>query len=232
MSSKNNIVIIIVSVVSGLILLALGVLIGRSLQKPRFFVTESAGENGGNQQLLELGNTLEVQGQISLPIELEVATIHMGAEVCDQDARQVNQEINMIMENLVKELSKAGLPGDTVIPSSFSMFDQGDEYCGENQVAISTDDLEQVNHLIDLAINAGTNEFYSIEYTFKDIEAARQEAIELAFKDAERQAQLIADSLDQTLGKVINSKISRYDYLPSYSPDQSGVWLTVPVMVD
>jgi uncharacterized protein YggE len=90
------------------------------------------------------------------------------------------------------------------------MFDQGDEYCGKSQVAISTDGIEQVSHLIGLAIDAGTNEFYSI-YTFKDIEAARQEAIELAFKDAERQAQRMADSLDQTLGKVIKSKISRYD---------------------
>ena len=211
MERINNIVIIIVSVVSGLILLALDVLIGRSLQQPRFFVMESAGEDGANQQLLELGNTLEVQGQISLPIELEVATIHMGVDVCDQDARQVNQEINIVMENLIKELSTAGLPNDTVIPTSFSMFDQGDEYCGKSQVAISTDGIEQVSHLIGLAIDAGTNEFYSIEYTFKDIEAARQEAIELAFKDAERQAQRMADSLDQTLGKVIKSKISRYD---------------------
>ena len=167
MNNKNNIVIIVVTVASGLILLALGALIGRSLQQPRLFVTELTGEYSGNQQWLEFENTLEVQGHGNLSIVPDVAILNIGIEVCNQDILQINQNVNKAMAVIIEELGIAGLPDDAVVPTSFSMQQYSSNYCGSNKASIYTDDLEQVSYLIDLVIGAGANQIYGVEFTIK-----------------------------------------------------------------
>ena len=78
-------------------------------------------------------------------------------------------------------------------------------YNAQNTVTVHTGALDLVGALIDTAIAAGANRVNSLNFSVKDDTKARTEAIAIATRDAQAQADALASALNVKLGKVLKA---------------------------
>ncbi len=78
-------------------------------------------------------------------------------------------------------------------------------YSAQNTITVQTGALDLVGPLIDTAIAAGANRVNSLDFNLRDDTSARNDAIARAAKDAQTQAQALADALNLKLGPIINA---------------------------
>jgi hypothetical protein len=78
-------------------------------------------------------------------------------------------------------------------------------YNAQNTVTVHTGALDLVGALIDTAIAAGANRVNSLNFSVKDDTKARTEAIAIATRDANAQADALASALNVKLGKVLKA---------------------------
>jgi uncharacterized protein len=213
MDKRLSIIMIVGSIFLAIILLGLGILVGRSLYEPKTVVLNTDGEqNSSSTTYTQTENTITVVGESILNVKPEVALINLGIETCDADPRKLNLQINDTVVSLSTALQKAGLDKDSIVPSDFTLYPRYDNgqiymYCGTNQVEVTTSNLNQVSSIIDTAIAAGANNVYGVNFTAKNMESIRQQGIQLAFQDAENQAQSLAKSMNVSIHGVVSSNI-------------------------
>jgi uncharacterized protein len=73
-------------------------------------------------------------------------------------------------------------------------------YTARNQLRVSSDDVDSIGELIDVATGAGANRVASLRFLPVDVEAARLEALARAVASAQREAETIAAALGVPLG--------------------------------
>ena len=78
-------------------------------------------------------------------------------------------------------------------------------YNAQNSVTIHTGALDLVGTLIDSAIAAGANRVNSLNFSVENNLSARKEAIAIATRDANAQAEALASALGVKLGKVLKA---------------------------
>lgn len=78
-------------------------------------------------------------------------------------------------------------------------------YTATNTLRVRTDDLTSVAKIIDAALDAGCNRVDSVQFGIKDALSAREEAIRLATRAARRKAEVLAESLEMRLGRVVSA---------------------------
>jgi len=78
-------------------------------------------------------------------------------------------------------------------------------YRAENTITVQTGALDLVGPLIDAAIAAGANRVNSLDFNLRDDTRARNEAITMAAKDAQAQAQSLAAALGLKLGPILTA---------------------------
>jgi uncharacterized protein YggE len=81
-------------------------------------------------------------------------------------------------------------------------------YAAENVVRVRTGDLTQVSALIDAATGAGANDVRGLQFSRKDEDAVRAQALREAVAKAKLEAETIADSLGVKIGRVISAETS------------------------
>jgi len=74
-------------------------------------------------------------------------------------------------------------------------------YVATNQVLVTLDDVGMVGRMIDAGIAAGANHVSGIQFRLSDPESVHREALRLAIEKARREAQAIAEALDETAGR-------------------------------
>jgi len=76
-------------------------------------------------------------------------------------------------------------------------------YNAMNVVEVTTDDLQSVGKIVDAAMASGANEIQRLDFTVKNPETARAEALRRAAREAQANAQAMAGALGLKLGHVI-----------------------------
>jgi uncharacterized protein YggE len=215
MNNKSIVVIIIASIVSALILLSLGIMIGKTWQQPHFTILPANEMNSAPNSSISQSGTITIQGESDIPIKSEIAIIEVGIEHCAEDSREANQVINDGLKNITERFLEEGLSEENVIPTDFSMSRSNrDEnlFCARNELTIVTDALELVSEFLDMAIEAGATNVYQVRFTVRDTSEAQERAIEVAYANAVKQAEQTAELLDKPLGEVIKSEVYVRDY--------------------
>lgn len=77
-------------------------------------------------------------------------------------------------------------------------------YTAVQTIRIRTTDTRAVARILDAALSAGANRVESVNFQVERVLEAREEAIRLATKAAQRKAGVLADSLGLHLGRVIS----------------------------
>ncbi len=229
MEKKTLLATIVITVASGIVLVVLGVLLGRSsAPSPTLVLTSDTG-NATNP--LQFDNTVTFVGHGTVKAKPDLAYISFGIEICDADASKANRIVNSRLITITAELQQAGLSADSIVPTAFSMYPRRSDYgpdasvtgfCGVNTIVATTDKLDTVSHLLDVGIEAGATNVYGVAFTVKDTSNAKQEAISRALADAQQQADRLSGLLNRPVAQIVKVDVSIYDNLSKYPAGYSG----------
>lgn len=175
-----------------------------------------------NQAAAPVNRTLNVNGTGSTYLTPDIAYIYIGVHTEGPTASEA-VEANKEQTNAVLDaLKNAGVEDKDLRTTNFSIYPSqqyspdgtvaGTIYMVDNTVYVTVRDLDGLGSLLDEVIAAGANTINSIQFDVADKTAAVTEARAKAVKDAEVQAQQLADASGVTLGEIQN--ISSYDSSP------------------
>ena len=165
---------------------------------------------------------LNVTGTGTVYMEADRVSVQMGVRLNGQDVALLQQQANETVKKICDSLENAGLDKKDISTANIYLYPQYD-YSGEaekivgytinNSLSVITSDIENIGNYIDIAFAAGANTFDSIQFSVKDDAAACKQALELAVKNAQEKAEIIAAASGKSLGGIeVISEGSQQDY--------------------
>lgn len=223
MEKKTSVMTIIGSFVIALLLLAAGVMIGRTFRETKTVVINPGGQQSTSSDVVtQTQNTITVEGQNKMEVKPEVALISLGIEGCTYGAGKANQLVNERLDSLYTGLIQIGLKKSDIVATDFSLYPEYSSYgtlssdkasfCATNRVEVTTKQLDMVSKILDTAIASGATNVYGVSYTTQNLDEATQEGIQLAYQDAESQAKTMAKLMNASLLSPISSEVSLDGY--------------------
>jgi uncharacterized protein YggE len=163
--------------------------------------------------------TVTVVGEGSVSIEPDIANTTIGVEVVQPSVQDAVSEAREMMDAVIAALIEAGVAEEDLQTTGFNIWAErnfggpmpmdsegsvdGDSeqvrYHVSNNVQVTIRDLENIEGVLDAAIQAGANNIYGVSFSLSDptsIESeARQSAVENALTKAEELAELTGTSV-------------------------------------
>ncbi|MCC7117093.1 MAG: SIMPL domain-containing protein [Anaerolineales bacterium] len=166
--------------------------------------------------------TLSVTGSGQANLTPDIAYIYIGVHSEAPTATEAVDTNKKQTTAVIAAIKKSGVAEKDISTTNFSIWPSqqyapdgtvsGSIYAVDNTVYITVRDLASLGDLLDAAITAGANTVNSIQFDVADKTAAIKEARAKAVKDAQLQAQELADAAGVSLGEI--QSISFYDNSP------------------
>ncbi|KAM3133902.1 hypothetical protein pb186bvf_014017 [Paramecium bursaria] len=184
-----------------------------------------------------------VRGTASINAQPTIARIRLGIDIKDQSASEVLTKSQQITESSQKSLLGFQQSGTTIkiTTTQFSLqphveYDwNGNQqtikfqgYRINNELEVSTENLQIVGSLIDAAVKAGVTSVVNVDFDIRDNERAqyKDKLLELAVADAQHKAKVALDKLNM---KIVSVKSVSLD---SYIQPQQPVYMKSMAMND
>jgi uncharacterized protein len=160
--------------------------------------------------------TIEVTGNGEAHVAPDVASLNLAIETRAPTAQQSAGQNAALAQKVVDALTKKLQGKGKVWTGGYSLYPEYNEprpnekpvvtgYRAENSITVETGEIGMLGGLIDTAIDAGANRINFLNFTLRDESQARSQAIALAAKNAQAQADSLAKSLGVKLGPVIKA---------------------------
>jgi len=152
--------------------------------------------------------------QIDLGVTTHAAT---SQEAASQNARQVDAVLAAVRKAagsaaVLKTISYSLSPNYHFHPNGGEPSIEG--YTAQNVVQATLDDLSKIGSLIDAATQAGANHVQGIQFTLRDQDAVRAEALREAVTRARAQADVLAAALGLKVVRVLTVEESSPRVVP------------------
>lgn len=211
------------SVKALLLAAALGACAGPSAAGQATRTGPTAGEELGRLHLYEVPQEapssqeapepgwIQVAGTGSVEVQPDRASVAFAVETRSADASGASQGNADAMDAVLRALRGASLAGLELETFGYSLRPEyaqsGDRqsreivaYITSNNVRATVTDVDLVGRIIDTAIGAGANRVAGISFEASDTEAARNDAMAQAVREATAEARIIAETLGYRLG--------------------------------
>jgi uncharacterized protein len=181
--------------------------------------------------------TLSVSGSGMVSLTPNIAYINIGVHTDNPDlATAVNQN-NTQTQTLVDSLKKAGIAGEDIQTSNFSVYSNGNKsfdpttgqendtgryYSVDNTVYVTVRDLTTLGSLLSTGIASGANTINGITFDLADKTAAMAEARQKAMTNAKNLALELAASAGVKLGSIQSISYSDVTPVPYYGLGGGG----------
>ena len=163
--------------------------------------------------------TIRVSATGEASAQPDRAFIDFGVETQAATAQAASAENARRMEQVIAAVVRAGVARQDVQTRDYSVFPVYEQpapgretveprivgYRVTNTVSAQTDDVRRVGALIDAALGAGANRSYGLRFGFRDPSRAQAEALRDAIRRARAEAEVIAQGLGVTLGRVVDA---------------------------
>jgi len=177
--------------------------------------------------------TLDVTGSGTISLAPDIATIYIGVHNEDPVIATAVGNNNSQTQALVDALKNAGVAGEDIQTSNFSVYttqvydklsgqSTGSTYAVDNTVYVTLRDLTRLGSLLNTAVEAGANNINSITFDVADKTAALVQARQKAMASAGSLAAELAQTGGVTLGAVQNITYSDYSPSPYYGMGGGG----------
>ncbi|MEX1019068.1 MAG: SIMPL domain-containing protein [Litorilinea sp.] len=155
---------------------------------------------------------ITVVGEGTITLEPDIARANIGVEAVDESVQVASQEAESVMADLLEALAAAEIAERDIQTASFSIYSERGtmndpeamRYRVNNQVQVTIRDLDRVGEILDLAMDAGANQIYGVQFTLEDPAAHEGEARQAAVAQARAKAEELAALSNQTLGPVLH----------------------------
>jgi uncharacterized protein YggE len=160
--------------------------------------------------------TLEVTGNGEAHVAPNLAFLNLAIETHAATAQEAAGSNAALAQKVVAALTKKLAGKGKVWTGGYSLYPEYSEakpgekptvtgYRADNSITVRTGEISTLGALIDTAIDAGANRINYLRFTLSDESKARSQAIALAAKDAQSQAESLAKALGVKLGPIIKA---------------------------
>lgn len=184
--------------VRSIVLAALAVLLASSS------VAQAAGPEGETTV-----STLTVSGHGEIAATPDQAVVRLGAVVQAAEAASAQKQVNQIMERAIKQVRSLTIPPEMITTSGLTLEPVYSHskparepqasriigYRASNTILVQTDDLDKIGKVIDTAVAAGANRIEGLAFRLRNDSKFRQQALQLAVKEARAKAETIASAM-------------------------------------
>ncbi len=157
---------------------------------------------------------LSVVGEGKVEITPDTAYLTAGIVVDNKpNVQEVSKEMDKINNKIINELKNFGIDKKDIKTSNYSIYPnykyENNEnlisgYNGNATIEIKIKDVNKIASIIEIVTQAGANQIQGVRFSIDNPEKYREEARNIAIKNAKEQAEKIAKSLGIKLGKVVN----------------------------
>jgi uncharacterized protein len=156
--------------------------------------------------------TISIQGRGEVSAVPDIATLNFGVQTGRQ--KTADRAMTMLTEKMtavMEALDAVGIEEKDIRTQHLSLnpsydWNDGrrvDEGFEANQsLVVKVRDLEKISAVLDAAVKSGANQAGSVSFTIDDPENLKAEARAKAIANAQEKAELLADDLGVTLGKM------------------------------
>ena len=142
------------------------------------------------------------------------ARISMAVLKTDPSLTKALQANNLTTEQVMSALKKAGISGENIKTSNFSVYPEYDysekgrgkitSYQVRNEISVLVNNLDRVGEILNTAINSGANTLNYINFTKADTLDAENQALTQAVNRARDKALVLSNAAGRNLGRLIN----------------------------
>jgi uncharacterized protein YggE len=188
--------------------------------------------------------TISVTGTGKVELAPDIAYIYLGVHTEDASASDAVTANNAQTQKVIEALKDLGVAAKDIRTTSFSIWPNQNytpdgqpmetKYMVDNTVYVTVRDLETLGDLLDSVITAGANTVNSIQFDVADKDEAMKQARADAVKDAQEQAQQLADAAGIQLGELYSigfadSVYPMYDFGKGGGGGAAAEGLSVPI---
>lgn len=167
--------------------------------------------------------SVTVVGEGSVTIEPDIANTTIGVEVVRPTVQDAVSEVRALMDAVLTALQEAGVAEEDLQTSGFNIWAErnfggpvpmaegnGSEngesvrYHVSNNVQVTIRDLQNIEGVLDAAIQAGANNIYGISFSLDDPTVIESEARQEAIANARAKAEELASLTETEIGSVIS----------------------------
>ncbi len=161
----------------------------------------------------ENGGRLEVTGNAVVTAAPDTAQIVLGVETSSISADEAALENAECMASVLEALESLGIDASAISTSGYNIYSYSDTFGREtaittynvhNRITITTNELDQVGKIVDVAVKAGANQVQNVTFDLADKQEMQLQALEAAIKQALAKADVMARSAGQTIGGVVS----------------------------
>jgi len=188
-----------------------------------FFFLASINEKAGAND----SDVISVTGTGEIYVTPDIGLVNMSVVAKNDDVSVATSESSKKMNAIIEYLKGNGVEEKDIKTTSFSIYPvyaweektgrrNLDGYEVSQTIEVKIRDLSKVGDIISNATELGANNVSSLSFTIDDDEKVKEDAKELAIKDARAKAKNLEKSLGVKLVKIVNFSEGTY---PTYSYD-------------
>ena len=161
----------------------------------------------------KLPRTVTVSGTGTVSVQSDIATINMAVVTNNRSVVEASRLNAEAVAKVRADLIEAGHSADSIVTDGYTISQdvsyrnglpiRGD-YRVSNSMHIVVRNISNIGNAIDVAVNAGANEFSSINFSVSDMEGALREARTQAVKQAYEAANLMVKTAGAELGQIVS----------------------------
>jgi uncharacterized protein YggE len=168
-------------------------------------------------------NRITVSGVGTVRAKADTVEIVLGVTSDGKTAQEAQEANATAMANVIRTLKNMLTPNDRWETAYISLYPQYDYsengkgtligFRAENAIHIVLSQTDRAGEIIDACVAQGANTVSSIQFSLKDVEALKLQAIKIAMQNAESKANAALQAIGKTISGVENINVS-----DSYSP--------------
>ena len=158
--------------------------------------------------------TITVVGEGKVTLKPDVARVTIGVETVSTSVQEATAGNNAKVEAVLDAQEAAGIDEDDMRTTGYSVYadrygpegmlaDSDVRYRVSNNVSVTIRDLDSVGSILDVAVEAGANNIYGIEFALDDPKIAESDARSAAIANAQAKAAELAELTGIDLGRVV-----------------------------
>lgn len=154
--------------------------------------------------------SITVSGSGTVFADPDNASVRLGAEAQAPNAAAAQQEVNKIVATTIAAIKKLGIPDKNIATAGINLNPVYSDqravnskpetprivaFRASNTVRVRTEDLSKIGPIIDAGIQSGANTIAGLDFSLRNDTKQREEALDIAAKEAKSKADAIARAL-------------------------------------
>jgi len=167
---------------------------------------------------------VSVKGRGVVESAPDLAILQLGVVSVAKTAQLATASNNRSMEKILEDLQREGIEDKDIATTNFNLTPKREYrknlpplivgFQVSNTLMVEIHDLEKVGEVMQAAIEAGGNNFQSLEFAISDPSEQEEEARRRAVEDAVLRAEALTEPLDAEVGRPITIQEIQYSHHP------------------